>query len=340
MTTGSTCKIDDCDLRIVARGMCRKHYLRAHRAGALDEYPLRVRSHHECPADHDHTHDTCWLEHGCRCDTCRHSRKMERQRRRNRLLAYGRANEIRGERVPAGPVRDHLVSLLGEGVGLERIADAAGVPRSLCLDLRFGRRGKRAASKNATVQSVRRDYAEQLLALDIDGIERALLDSVGTCRRLQALVAIGWTESQLAERMGMDMGNFWGLLCGLRQRVTSGNAARAAQIFSTLWDQPQTGHYADNARRIAARRGWHPPLAWDDIDADPAPAIADVPARMSKEGDVFLEDVEFLLNSGESPEQVAIILGRKPGTIAKLAERHDRLDLARHFWSTKKQAAA
>lgn len=340
MTAEKSCSIDDCDLGIVARGMCRKHYLRAHRAGTLGDHPLRESSHHECPADHAHTHDTCWLEHDCRCDRCRHSRKMERQRRRNRLIAYGRADQIRGERVPAGPVRDHLAALLAEGVGLERIADAAGVPRSLCLDLRFGRRGKRAASGSTTVQSVRRDHAEQLLALDIDGIDRALVDSVGTCRRLQALVAIGWTETQLAERMGMDIGNFWGLLCGMRQRVMSDNAARAAEIFSSLWDQPQTGHYADNARRIAARRGWQPPLAWDDIDTDPAPAAVDVPARMAKDGDVFLEDVEFLLDAGESPEQVAIILGRKPGTIAKLAERHERLDLARHFWSTKKQAAA
>ena len=340
MTTEKSCTIDDCDLGVVARGMCRKHYLRAHRAGALEEHPLRNRGHHKCPADHDHTHDVCWLEHGCRCDHCRHSRKMERQRRRNRLIAYGCADEIRGERVPAGPVRDHLLALLGQGVGLERIADAAAVPRSLCLDLRFGRRGKRAASKNATVQSVRREYAAQLLALDIDDIERALVDSVGTSRRLQALVAIGWTETQLAERMGMYVGNFWALLCGMRQRVTSDNASRAAEIFSKLWNQPQAGHYADNARRIAARRGWQPPLAWDDIDADPAPAMVDVPARMSRDSDVFLEDVEFLLSSGESPELVAIILGRKPGAIAKLAERHHRLDLARHFWSTKKQAAA
>ena len=338
MSDAKLCSVDDCDRAIVARGMCRKHYLRAHRARTLDDHPLRDRARHECPPDHPHTHDTCWLEHNCRCERCRHDRQMERQRRRNRLTAYGRTDQIRGERVAAGPVRDHLVALMDHRIGLERIADAAGIPRSVCLDLKFGRRGKRSETSR-TVQWVRREYADQLLALTADDIERALIDSVGTSRRLQALVAIGWTETQLAERMSMGVANFWRIVCGMRHRVTAAMAARAAEIFAELWDQPQTGTYADQARRIAERRDWRSPLAWDDIDSDPTPAVVDEPQRIAK-ADVFLEDVEFLLDAGEAPEQVAIILGRKPDAIAKLAERHDRLDLARHFWSTKRQAAA
>lgn len=339
MSDAKLCSVDDCARAIVARGMCRKHYLQAHRARTLDDHPLRDRTRHECPADHPHTHDTCWLEHNCRCDRCRHDRQMERQRRRNRLIAYDRADQIRGERVAAGPVRDHLVLLLSHGIGLERIADAAGIPRSVCLDLKFGRRGKRWEGTNRILQSVRREYADQLLALTVDDIERALIDSVGTSRRLQALVAIGWTETQLAERMSMGVGNFWRIVCGMRPRVTAATAARAVEIFAELWDQPQTGYFADHARRIAERREWRSPLAWDDIDTDPAPAVVDEQLQMTK-ADVFLEDVEFLLDSGEAPEQVAIIMGRKPDAIAKLAERHDRLDLARPFWSTKRQVAA
>lgn len=337
MSAEKSCSVKGCDRAVVARLMCRMHYLRAHRAQTLDEHPLRAQSHFECPPDHAHTHDTCWLEHKCRCGGCRHSRKLDRQRRRNRLIAYGRTDELRGDRVDAGPVREHLLELLSEGVGLERIADAAEVPRSLCLDLKFGRRGKRS---HQTVKSVRRDRAEQLLALTIDDIDRALVESVGTSRRLQALVSIGWTETQLAERMGMGVGNFWKLVCGLRGRVTAETANRAAAVFTELWDHPQAGAQADNARRIAARRSWLSPLAWDDIDNDPSPATDETTDGPETAAEVFLEDVEFLLDAGEAPEQVAVILRRKPATIAKLAERHHRLDLARPFWTTAKHQEA
>jgi len=118
-----------------------------------------------------------------------------------------------------------------------------------------------------------------------------------------------------------------------------------AAIYEELWDQePPHDEWHSKAAytralNFAGRRGWLPPLAWDDIDTDPDPEPS-TDAPQTTGADAFLEDVEFLLEAGEASEQIAIILGRKPGAIAKLAERHDRLDLARHFWSTKRQAAA
>lgn len=88
------CSEDECDRPVTARGMCRMHYLREWRSGSVTAAPLRDRGRHTCPVDHPHDLDTCWRDHGCRCDQCRHLRKMERQRRRNRMIAYGRADEV------------------------------------------------------------------------------------------------------------------------------------------------------------------------------------------------------------------------------------------------------
>lgn len=340
---GSVCGRELCDRVVVGRGLCRMHYLQEWRAGTVADRPIRTREKHECPsavAEHVHTHDGCWEKHGCRCGLCVHSRAMEMQRRRNRLRAYGRADQIGGDRVAAAPVRAHIESILAEGVGGERIAEAAGVPRSVILDLRYGRRGKRPASQVRVLSTVLRVHAEPLLALTVDDIERALVPSLGTVRRLRALVAIGWTQTEIADRMHMKVTNFTKLVLGYRPRVTAATAGAADELFRALWSEPRTGGWSDRARQIAVSRSWVGPLGWDDIDTDPEPAVVEVSEQTK--GERFLEDVEWLLESGEPVAQITATLGRTAGAISKLAERHGRLDLARPFWTAanREQGAA
>lgn len=340
---GSVCSQLSCDRVVVGRGLCRMHYLQEWRAGTVTERAGRHAEKRECPtdsADHVHTHDGCWQEHGCRCAKCVHSRRMETQRQRNRLRAYGRTDLIGGDRVNAAPVRAHVESLLAEGIGLERIADTAGVPRSVALDLRYGRRGKRPAAQLRVLTTVLRVHAEPLLAVKIDDIERPILSARGTVRRLQALAAIGWTQTELADRMGMLVTNFSPLILGYRPRVTASTADAAAELFRTMWDKPRSGGWSNRARVIAASRSWVGPLGWDDIDKDPEPVVAE--ASEQTKGERVLEDVEWLLEAGEPVEQVMTTLGKTAGAISKLAERHGRPDLARRFYVTasREQGAA
>lgn len=337
------CSHEACDRLVVGRGLCRMHYLQEWRAGTVADRPGRAVQKRECPEvddAHAHTHDGCWEKHGCRCGLCVHSRRMEMQHRRKRLRAYGRTDQIGGDRVDAGPVRAHVESILAEGIGGERIAEAAGVPRSVILDLRYGRRGKAATSGPRVLTTVLRVHAEPLMALNAADIDRAFLPSQGTVRRLRALVAIGWTQTELSERMGMQVTNFTRLILGYRPRVTAATAEAADDLFRTLWSEPRTGGWADRARRIAVSRSWVGPLGWDDIDADPEPAVVDVSEQTK--GERVLEDVEWLLEAGEPVEQILAALGRTAGAISKLAERHGRLDLARSFWTaaSREQGAA
>jgi len=45
-----------------------------------------------------------------------------------------------------------------------------------------------------------------------------------------------------------------------------------------------------------------------------------------------VDDVDFLMQAGEAPEQITARLGTAAGTLARYLFRHDRPDLARPFW--------
>jgi hypothetical protein len=99
---------------------------------------------------------------------------------------------------------------------------------------------------------------------------RRLLPDTGTRRRLQALIALGWTTTQLGEAIGMHRGNLFTLAArpqpGLVQAVT---ARKVAALYDRLcMTIPPASEYATKARNAATRRGWVPPLAWDDDTID------------------------------------------------------------------------
>lgn len=90
------------------------------------------------------------------------------------------------------------------------------------------------------------------------------MPAVGTQRRLRALHRIGWPWRTLAERLGMDERHFWSLV--MRRGTTRPDkAAAVAALYDELWDVP-----GPSARAVqnAERRGWAPPLAYDDDTID------------------------------------------------------------------------
>lgn len=105
--------------------------------------------------------------------------------------------------------------------------------------------------------------------------------AVGTQRRLQALVAIGWSQSKLAAHIGTSQANIWNFLFRGAPTVRRDTHERVARLYAELWNTaPEHGGWRslnayNRSRNYAAARGWLPPAAWDDIDTDPEPPAVD-----------------------------------------------------------------
>lgn len=236
-----------------------------------------------CPPDHKHAESgVCYVKHRCRCEECRAARAAA-ERRRHRLIAYGRYDN---GLVDAAPAREHLLQLRAFGMGYATIAKAAGVGTTVTRTLLYGREdyqnGVQGPRHGEVKKRISRANAEAILAVkpDIENMAGgALIPARGVHRRLQALVARGWSQSKLAERIGIHPTNFTALM--QRGLVKVSTHREVAALFEELWDQlPPHTQWHDAAAftrtlGFAKARRWLPPMAWDDIDNDVEPPVLD-----------------------------------------------------------------
>lgn len=336
------CTADGCDRRPVARRLCPAHYQQAWKAGELDNHrklPPRPRKRTRCPADHKHAEkSTCFIQHQCRCTPCVDAHNA-REQRRNKLKAYGRYDN---GLVDVAPVREHVLMLGEYGIGYKRVAQLCGFKSSTPVRTIIWGRQDPGPRYGEMQKRVKRETAEKILAIQptIDNMgDGAKVPAVGTHRRIQALAARGWSLSKLSRRLDIDIPNFWTMM--RRDHVLAATHRRVAALYEELWDQAPPNHeWHDKAaytrsKNYARKRGWLPPAAWDDID-DPAehPEV-DTVRQGRATAEEILEDVEFLLELGEAPAQIASMVGRKPLTLAKLAWRNGRPDLGTLFESRR-----
>lgn len=275
------CTHEGCDRKSVARRLCPAHYQAAWKAGELGQHvkpPPREKARTRCPETHKHAlASTCFIQHQCRCAPCVEAHNS-RERNRKKLKAYGRFDT---GLVDAEPVREHLL-LLGEfGLGYKRVAALAGVGVTAVRTALWGRQDP-GPRKGEIPKRMKRENAERILAVKPNVsllAGGALIPSRGAHRRLQALVARGWSQSKLAARLGMERGNFGTMM--QRSRVSVALHRTVVDLFDELWDQiPPHDEWRDSIAysrtlRYAKARRWLPPLAWDDIDNDVEPPVPD-----------------------------------------------------------------
>lgn len=195
----------------------------------------------------------------------------ERNRRRQR--AYGTWQPY----VNAEPVRTHVRQLMAYGLGWERIASQAGVSRGTVEKLLYG-----AAYRGAgPSKRIRPETADKILALQpaagrlASGIGTG---ATGTHRRLQALVAAGWPQTRLAERLGMHRANFGRTIRNPHVHMSTERAVR--DLYDELWrtdprDHGVTDRWYSHARRHARDNHWAPVGCWDDDTIDDPAAFPD-----------------------------------------------------------------
>lgn len=288
-------------------------------------------------AQHLHGTRAAYVKDRCRCGPCT-AANTAASNTRHCDRAYGRWAPF----VDAAPVRAHIRRLRAAGIGTDRIAALTGISpghvRALVYPTRTG---------GLPTQQVRPATARRLLALTTDRSNRAarsLVPATGTRRRLQALMATGLTLPQLADGLHRTPSN-------LRRTMTTGQvtahtAADVARLYERLWDTSPP--HASDAERIAVqahrdaarRRGWLPPLAWDDIDTDTDPEpgdsgdgpdsrvgadVDDVAVERVVSGDCRitltvaeeLEAVRQLSERGRSIREIAAVLNSSSSTVSR-----------------------
>ncbi|WP_157850355.1 helix-turn-helix domain-containing protein [Mycolicibacterium llatzerense] len=226
----------------------------------------------------------------------------------SRQTAYGR---FESRHTPAGPVRAHITMLLAAGLTIRALESAAGVNRKSINKILRG-------STKTMVEN-----AEKLLALQPPAAVHEVaadhqpIDATGTRRRLQALIAYGYTQSDLAARLGITDSTLSKIV------VRDGDVlAVTARNVATMFDALQTtpGTSARSRRRGAANR-WPVPMAWDEDTIDDPGAQ---PAPVDREKVSFLDRYDEMRHElGISDVDIARKLGMKFDTLLRQLQRYD-----------------
>jgi hypothetical protein len=245
----------------------------------------------------------------CPCMVCRIYRsKQTMEARRNRKI--GKPNMVPVERA-----LEHIQYLRGLGMNHKLVAEVAGLNPSTTNRMLFPVNGRRTTK-------IRRETESAILAVkfDLDKIpDMANVLAVGTHRRVQALVAIGWSLPRLAEQLGMDNSHLQILD---RKYVLARKARAVRSVYNRLWDkQPKLTTRFERAAysktiNWAKRQEFLPPAAWDDDTIDDPGATPDLgEGDGSRRQKAPLDEVLFFASFGLSLEKLATKFGVSEGYI-------------------------
>lgn len=140
---------------------------------------------------------------------------------------------------------------------------------------------------------------KKLLAAGL--VAPGLVNSVGVVRRRQALGVIGYSLADLAPYFGVTAS---ALNCQAVQGRTVYRTTHEqwCRVYDLLSMTPGSN---DLARVWARKRGWAPPLAWDDDTIDDPNATPDLGKRRARRRQDIAEDARFLAGTGMTPSGIA-----------------------------------
>lgn len=248
-------------------------------------------------------------------------------------------------RIDPSETRQHILSLMAEGVPRERIARQAGVSSGYLSDLVNGCKGH--SGRRVYYGTISPLFAEVVLAVrssDCAGQANWWTNPTGSRRRVEALMAIGYSALEQAHRIG-KLPNPFRASVWTAKVIHPETAKAIAKLYDQLWCQPRAlDGQTLRTLKLAARKGYAPPQAWDDDSIDdpiaipnlgisrPEPMIDLVKIeRVSHYEMKFdelneLEQARFVADSLKRgiPEQTLRVQCGFHGSLNALKEQHDR----------------
>lgn len=198
--------------------------------------------------------------------------------RRNRLAKRARHMAAMGKPVYVLPEE------FARGMRILRKAQASGMSLTQIADqLETAKSTPQKLLSGQTV-TMRRETYDKLLRLQPELPERtgdtrrggAKMDPRATVRRLQALVAMGWTSKGMSPYIGMDQRNLSNLVLGKCKFVYAVTQREIHAAYDKLQHMDPAGNGETvigiaRAKSRARSHSWAPPWAWDeDTIDDPA----------------------------------------------------------------------
>lgn len=248
-----------------------------------------------------------YIKHGCRCDLCRDAGRRYRLR-----LGYDRVNGVQ-RRVDGTQTRVHIERLIARGWTQKQIAAAAGLNSATVSE-----------ALSARYATVHRNTATAILKVELDRtppIPRLIVDAIGTRRRLQALMVLGYTMADVARRVGVGVSSLQQTADGRWDAIRSTTAQKVARVYRQLSTAPAPRTlWSEKSRNEAMAQGWHGPMAWADIDD---PQCVPDPDEPTAPGHVHAEDVAELVARGLDDQQIGQRLGVSPRTVLRARTAHN-----------------
>lgn len=213
-------------------------------------------------------------------------------------------------RVPAQPYIKLAARYAAHGWSHFQMAELAGCSETVFFDLLNG--------KSARLNPKTAKQLDQMPADPIDVPGRSHVDPTGTIRRGRALYRIGHTVQDMSVEIGLHPEALGRILT----RPTTAVLASTAQGMTVLyakWRWTPGKHLGNRTR--AANRGWHGPLAWDDIDdpnAQPDGGEPYKPIIKGSRDSMRRAEIAHLLSCGESVATIALRMQRDEKYISDL----------------------
>lgn len=152
---------------------------------------------------------------GCRCDSCRRA-NTDYAKKREKAKKKGDFNG----NVPADHALNYIEMLADQGVGFKTIAKKAGVPHSTIAKIKSGER-----------LIIRRSTETKIFSVTADAIAPSTNISVAdTWKKINHLVELGFTKSELAYRLGRKTPN----LQIQKNQITNKKAQEIDALYNQL----------------------------------------------------------------------------------------------------------
>jgi hypothetical protein len=262
--------------------------------------------------------------------------RRNRRKRNKFLLATGRPGDVASDRSAA-----RLQAFRHAGLLDKEVMALVGIARTTYYRALRG-------------EPITRDSERKIMSVPVPsptGIitTTAIVDRVGTRRRIQALIWLGWPQEVLEARLGVHPG--WIDRTFRRSGVRLTVAARVGQLYNDLWsvrpeNQGVDAERAEETRQYARSLSWNGPLAWDDetIDDPKAQPLTDVVEPVATEGgnvaDRWLHGESVILRSEDRKQVLQHLFEWTNDTPEEIAAQLEMtVDAVWQTWSRIKKKA-